>query len=451
MLHLPEEFLQRMKKLLGSEYDAFYACYSQNPLRALRVNSLKISTESFQNRFPYSLQKTPFCKESFFVEEAFQNPGRHPLHHAGAFYMQEPSAASVVTVLNPQPNDKVLDLCAAPGGKSTQIAAALQGTGLLWSNEIVRKRAKILLSNVERMGIRNSVVSSCHPEALSERLAVFFDKILVDAPCSGEGMFRRDEQAAAEWSEEHVKTCALRQLSILQSAKRMLCPGGVLVYSTCTFSIEENEEVIFRFLKENPDFILERIDVPFGRPGFAYGQEALSYTRRIFPMDGGEGHFIARLRKTEGKKEKIPFYQAKQLPSEMRRLCEKMLKEVLASPVEGILSMAGDTVLWLPEGLPELKGLTILRAGLALGNIRKNRIEPAHALFLAAQENDLYKTIDFSSDSIEIEKFLRGEEIEVPSFLKGYTGVSVEHVVTGFGKASNGMLKNHYPKGLRNI
>ncbi len=274
------EFLERMRGLLGDEYEAFLRCYEGDNFRGLRVNTLKCKPDQLQNLLDYELNPTPFCPNGFYLPADVQSPGNSPLHHCGAFYIQEPSATSAVEMLGVEEGDVVLDLCAAPGGKSAQIGAKLNRTGLLWSNEIVRNRANILLSNIERMGISNAVVSNAHPEQLCERVAGTFDRVLVDAPCSGEGMFRKNGEAQTEWSVEHVRSCAERQLHILDSAKKALKPGGVMVYSTCTFSREENEGVITRFLDENPDFELEDSGVSFGRP-------ALEYARRIFPMDGG--------------------------------------------------------------------------------------------------------------------------------------------------------------------
>ena len=236
------EFSERMQALLGDEYEQFLQYYNGDNFRGLRVNTLKCTAQQLQAALSCSLQPTPFCPDGYYLPEELT--GNHPLHHAGAFYMQEPSATSAVEMLGVQPGEQVLDLCAAPGGKSTQIAAKLQGKGLLWSNEIVKSRANILLSNIERMGVRNAVVSNCHPETLCAAMSGQFDRVLVDAPCSGEGMFRKNSDAKTEWSAEHVRSCAERQLHILNSAKTALKPGGVLVYSTCTFSREENESVI---------------------------------------------------------------------------------------------------------------------------------------------------------------------------------------------------------------
>ena len=432
-----------MKTLLGGEFDAFLKIYnSDRSFRGLRVNTLKCSADKLRGLLGFPLEPTPFCPDGFYipVPDGVVSLGNHPLHHAGAFYIQEPSASSAVEMLEVEQGDIVLDLCAAPGGKSTQIGAKLCGTGLLWSNEIVKSRANILLSNIERMGIANAVVSNSHPDALCDALAEQFDKVLVDAPCSGEGMFRKNAAAQTEWSEEHVKSCAERQLHILNSARRALRPGGVLVYSTCTFSPEENEGVITRFLAENPDFALEDSGVSFGRP-------ALQAARRIFPMDGGEGHFAARLRKNGVRLPRVTAKAASAAPD----------REVLAfydslfagRPFGERIVNKNNKIIILPENYIETKGLPILRAGVVLGEAVKNRIEPHHSAFAAAKPEQCVSRVDLDCESAEIRAYLHGEEIAVPAGVRGYAAVCVNGVTAGFGKASNGRLKNKYPKGLR--
>lgn len=389
----------------------------------------------------FELVNTPFCKEGFYISSDVTSLGNSPLHHCGAFYIQEPSATSAVEMLGVEKNDFVLDLCAAPGGKSTQIGAKLQGTGLLWSNEIVRNRANILLSNIERMGISNAVVSNCHPDILCNELQGKFDKVLVDAPCSGEGMFRKNSDAQNEWSVEHVKSCAQRQLMILNSAKNALKEGGVMVYSTCTFSQEENEDVITQFLSENPDFELEDAGIDFGR-------KTLEYACRIFPMDGGEGHFAARLRKKgEGYGSIIPYKNNQKIDDKVWDFYDSLFVD---RPFGDNLALVGEKIIILPENYNRnIKNTGIIRAGIILGEIVKNRIEPHHSVFMAAQKNECRSAVDFDLTSDEIQKFLHGEEIAVPSEVKGYTAVCVNEITVGFGKASNGRLKNKYPKGLR--
>lgn len=436
-----DEFLFRIKSLLGDDFDEFLKFYENENYKGLRVNTLKCSAEKLRMLVDFELVNTPFCKEGFYIPSDVTSLGNSPLHHCGAFYIQEPSATSAVEMLGVEKNDFVLDLCAAPGGKSTQIGAKLQGTGLLWSNEIVRNRANILLSNIERMGISNAVVSNCHPDILCNELQGKFDKVLVDAPCSGEGMFRKNSDAQNEWSVEHVKSCAQRQLMILNSAKNALKEGGVMVYSTCTFSQEENEDVITQFLSENPDFELEDAGIDFGR-------KTLEYACRIFPMDGGEGHFAARLRKKgEGYGSIIPYKNNQKIDDKVWDFYDSLFVD---RPFGDNLTLVGEKIIILPENYNRnIKNTGIIRAGIILGEIVKNRIEPHHSVFMAAQKNECRSAVDFDLTGDEIQKFLHGEEITVPSEVKGYTAVCVNEITVGFGKASNGRLKNKYPKGLR--
>ncbi len=435
------DFLFRIKSLLGDEYDEFLKFYGTDNYRGLRVNTLKCSSDKLKNLLDFSLEPTPFCSEGFYIPANTESLGNNPLHHSGAFYIQEPSATSAVTMLDVQEGDYVLDLCAAPGGKSTQIGAKLNGTGLLWCNEIIKNRANILLSNIERMGIYNAVVSNCHPDILCNNLCEKFDKVLVDAPCSGEGMFRKNSGAQTVWSVEHVLSCAQRQLLILNSAKNALKDGGVLVYSTCTFSREENEDVITRFLSQNPEFELENANVSFGRP-------TLEYARRIFPMDGGEGHFAARLRK-KGKsyRNSMSKYLNDKVDKKIWGFYDSLF---IDRPFGERLNIIKDKIIILPENYDDsIKGLSVLRSGVILGEIVKNRIEPHHSVFMAAKKDWCRTAVDFDVNSPEIAAFLHGEEIAVPTDIKGYTAVCVNGITTGFGKASNGRLKNKYPKGLR--
>lgn len=430
-----------MKVLLGDEYEDFLKYYESDNFRGLRVNTLKCGADKLKSMLDFELKPTPFCPDGYYIPKDIVSLGNNPLHHAGAFYIQEPSATSAVEMLGVEHGDFVLDLCAAPGGKSTQIGAKLGGTGLLWSNEIVKNRANILLSNIERMGISNAVVSNAHPEVLCDKLANRFDKVLVDAPCSGEGMFRKNSAACAEWSEEHVKSCADRQLNILNSAKKALKSGGVMVYSTCTFSQEENEGVITQFLEQNPDFTLEDAGVSFGRV-------ALKHARRIFPMDGGEGHFAAKLRKAG---ERIPPFSEQMSAQKIDPNILDFYDSLFPNrPFGENIKVIKDKIMILPKNYnDDVKGLPVLRAGIILGELVKNRIEPHHSAFMAARPSDCASVVDFDRDSSEIKAFLHGEEVPVSPNIKGYTAVCVNGITVGFGKASGGRLKNKYPKGLR--
>ncbi len=444
MINLPIDFINKMEQLLQDDYPAFLESYSRPSKKGVRLNPLKCTWDILEKNLPFTLSPSPFSPLSYYIEEEEAKVGILPLHHAGAFYSQEPSAASAVTVLNPKPGDTILDLCAAPGGKSTQIAGLLDGKGLLWSNEIVKNRANILLSNIERLGVRNAVVSSCHPDVLCSKLAGFFDKVLVDAPCSGEGMFRRDEQAVADWSLEHVKTCAVRQAAILDSAAQAVKENGILVYSTCTFAKEENEDTVSTFLERHPEFELVNSDVTFGRPGIG-----LEKTRRIYPMDGGDGHFVAKLHRVKENPNHPKLFTPKQ--KQDVKLAEELLNSIMKEPWKHEILQVKEQFLLLPNGLPQLDGLGVLRAGVPLGEGKTNRIEPAHGLFMAAKPQDLHQVLSFANDDPSLKQFLKGEEIAVPNHLKGFTGIAVEGVLTGFGKCSAGRLKNRYPKGLRNF
>ena len=459
-MRLPELFEQRMQLLMQEEYAAFLQGYQHSLRRGLRVNTAKISVDDFIDLFPHPLDASSFAENSFYVN-AEHKAGSDPLHHAGAYYMQEPSATSAVTVLSPKPGERILDLCAAPGGKSTQIAACIGGNGLLWSNEFVSSRARILQQNLERWGVRNQVVSSRDTGPLCEGLRDFFDAVLVDAPCSGEGMFRKEPQALTEWSIENVRLCAARQDEILHNASKAVKPGGRIVYSTCTFAPEENEGTICRFLQNHPDFILEPIEVNWGSAGFTAEQIRpfcsetddcfdLTYCRRILPQHGGEGHFIALLRRSDRC---VPMavseyhYPAK---DSNRQAAEVLYAECFNDKPTGLFVTFGDQVRLLPSGLPDCNGLGVLSAGVAFATVCKNRLEPAHSIFVASSGANCRQKLDLSPGDARLTAFLHGEEIPCDG-QSGWVAVCVGGIPVGFGKASNGKLKNRYPKGLRLI
>lgn len=457
-MQLPVEFVQRMKRLLQEEYAAFLDGYQVPLRRGLRVNTMKISIADFVRIFPYPLSPSPFASDSFYVDEDFK-AGKDPLHHAGAYYMQEPSAASAVAVLAPQPNEWVLDLCAAPGGKSTQIATALQGKGLLWSNEYVAGRARILQQNLERWGVRNCVISNQDTGVLCDGLCGMFDAVLVDAPCSGEGMFRKEPQALEEWSMDNIRLCASRQDDILHNAAKAVRPGGRLVYSTCTFAPEENEGAIARFLSNHPDFTLEPIQVSWGCPGFSFDvisrfcpetntDADLTRCRRIFPHQGGEGHFIALLRRDGESCQTSCSDYTPPIKDVWRQAAEALYKDCFTDAADGYFVTVGEQVRLIPRRIPPMQGLGVLAAGIPVATVCKNRLEPHHGVFLASQTADCRHWIDLSPTDPLMLAFLHGEEIPYDGD-KGWTAVCVSGIPVGFGKASGGKLKNRYPKGLR--
>lgn len=451
---LPELFLKRMQEMLGDEYPAFLESYDKDRYQALRLNALKIRKDgrsaadgqaehgSEADRevcagLPWSLTKVPWAENGYYYDKEDQ-PGKHPYHEAGVYYIQEPSAMAPVGMLKVCPGEKVLDLCAAPGGKSTQIAAALKGQGLLVCNEIHPARAKILSENIERMGVRNACVTNETPAHLAEVFPEYFDRILVDAPCSGEGMFRKNDEACDQWSPENVKLCAERQQEILDCAAVMLRPGGRLVYSTCTFAPEENEEGMERFLQRHSEF-------------------QLLETTRLWPHKiQGEGHFAAVLTKNGSVPEDFESISAggiqKGLPDkelqEWKAFCKEFLSDDWFAKHAGSYIKFGEILYLIPENMPNLKGLKVLRPGLQVGEIKKDRFEPSHALALALSPEEVKQVYDLSSTDRLSRAFINGETFPAEGG-KGWHLVCVDGFSLGWGKLAGNIMKNHYPKGLR--
>ena len=427
---LPQEFLDRVKKQLGEEYPAFLESLERPRAVALRFNPLKGDAPEM----PFVKEPVPWEEQGYYYDPEAR-PGLHPYHEAGVYYLQEASAMSAVALLDPQPGEKVCDLCAAPGGKTTQIAGKMAGEGFLLCNEINPKRAKILSRNIERMAVANALVTNEHPARLAEKYPGFFDRVLIDAPCSGEGMFRKEEAAVTDWSQETVEMCAHRQGEILCSGAALVAPGGRLVYSTCTFAPEENEQAIEKFLQNHPEFTLEDVDAPW-------------FTRvstgmfRLWPHKLlGEGHFVAVLRKNDGEEPEIPEEKGQKLPKEW----VSFAKELNISLPDGKLITFGQSLFWARSEMPEIKGVKVLRPGLELGELKKDRFEPAHALALWLKTAASVQSLD--PDSPQMAAYMRGETL--PSQNRGWTLVKAGDFSIGWGKGDGNVLKNHYPKGLR--
>ena len=491
-MNLPAEFEEKMKRLLGGEYGEFLKSYESDRAMGLRINRIKLGRGE-EKRLPFTLRPVPWTEDGYYYDSA-ERPGRHPYHEAGVYYIQEPSAMAVAAVLEPEPGERVLDLCAAPGGKTSHAASLMAGKGFLLSNEIHPARAKILSQNVERMGLSDCVVTNESSDALARRFPGFFDKIIVDAPCSGEGMFRKDEEAAGQWSPGHVTLCAARQAEILENASAMLRPGGRIVYSTCTFSPEENEGTIARFLESHPDFRLVRVKM---YPGFAPGRPEwisgggadgeLEKTVRLWPHRlEGEGHFLALLEKAgedtdaegecgEAAESKVvkpakglkpqkgaktpPYVKDRRLLKDFFQFCDQTLTPETAEWFAGQSTyvLFGGQLYLVPPEMPDFSGLKVLRAGLHLGEFKKNRFEPSHALALwltPGQVNVYYETGDLR----EAESYLGGGVFSenacagrvcggVPA--KGWALFVYGGFPLGWVKGAAGTLKNHYPKGLR--
>lgn len=448
-MKLPHEFVEKMNALLQEEAPRFFAAYEEEKANGLRFNPLKIERDTFLSLVPFTLSPVPFCPTGFYYE-ADEQPGKHPYHAAGLYYIQEPSAMFVAETLQPKPGEKVLDLCAAPGGKTTQLAAMMDNTGFLLANEIHPKRVKALSENIERLGITNALVTNETPEKLAERFAGYFDKILVDAPCSGEGMFRKDEEAILYWSEEHVRQCAVKQRNILDCAYRMLKEGGSLVYSTCTFSPEENEQTIEALLQKYEDLELVTIEksegIQSGRPEWTKTTlTAIEKTARLWPHRLlGEGHFVAKLQKIGS----APKWKGKNATSNVTKQALREYrafeKETLTIEIEKTMVAFEQHLFALPDDCPSFDGLKVVRAGLHLGEQKKQRFEPNHALALALKKEDVVHSIELA----DYTKYLRGETIETGGD-RGWVIVTIDGYPLGWGKEVKGTLKNFYPKGLR--
>ena len=454
---LPIEFQERMQQMLGEEYEAFLKGYDKPRFHALRRNPLKIEEKDFLEKIPYELTPVPWSQHGYYYKHEDQ-PGKHPYHEAGIYYIQEPSAMSVVEYLEVKPGEQVLDLCAAPGGKTTQIAGFMQGDGLLVCNEIHPQRAKILSENIERMGVRNAMVTNETPQRLSVVFPGFFDKILVDAPCSGEGMFRKNEEALVEWSLDNVQMCADRQDEILEEVAKMLRPGGRICYSTCTFAPAENEDCMARFITNHPEFHLVEVEkkgnMSAGNPEYAAEPVAgLEKTIRLWPHKlDGEGHFIAVLEK-EGclEAEYKPISRngnEKPMKEKECKEYQEFEKEFLKKKMGKDLFMFGEQLYAMPENMPTLKGLKVVRPGLHLGTLKKNRFEPSHALALSLKPEEVKNSWDLKSDSLEIRQYLSGQTFNAEGD-KGWYLITVDGYSIGWGKLAGGVMKNHYPKGLR--
>ena len=427
---LPEAFLERMKVQLGHEYEDFLKSLERPRAVALRFNPLKGDAPAME----FTREPVPWEPQGFYYDPD-SRPGLHPFHEAGVYYLQEASAMAPVSLLDPQPGEKICDLCAAPGGKTTQIAGRMAGEGFLLCNEFNPKRAKILSRNIERMGISNALVTNEHPQKLADRLPGFFDRVLIDAPCSGEGMFRKEEAAVTDWSEDAVTACAQRQREILHSGAQLVRPGGLLVYSTCTFAPEENEETVAAFLESHTDFVPEEVDAPWFTP-------ADSGSFRLWPHKLlGEGHFAAVLRKKGEPEEPEKVPMGEKLPAQWQEFARSLDIHL----PEGKCVRFGQSIYWAPKEMPDLRGLRVLRPGLALGEEKKGRFEPEHALALWLKEAK--NVLDLPADSDLLRAYMHGDV--VPCNANGWCLVKADGYSIGWGKADGKVLKNHYPKGLR--
>ena len=482
-MNLPIEFEKKMKAFLGNEWEEFLYSYDNNRFQALRFNTLKVGkNKSVEEEIAGIMDKLciPMDKKVTWANDAYyydeeKRPGKHPYHEMGLYYIQEPSAMSAAALLAPKPGMRVLDLCAAPGGKSTQLATYLGDSGLLVSNEINTQRSRILSQNIERMGIKNAIVTNEDSFVLASHFPSFFNAIQVDAPCSGEGMFRKLPEAVEQWSTENVAICAERQKEILDNAATMLKAGGTIVYSTCTFSQEENEDVIEYFLERHPDFTLEEME-------------------RFWPHKvDGEGHFVAKLVRRGGVNEFDADYEVCEencnkvedtglkddrktkknknnknrknetkpaLTKENMKLLSEFLDETVSEDMaawikNSRLVMFGEQLYRLPDMEVDIKGLKVQRAGLHIGEFKKQRFEPSHSLALALKYSEAKNVVKLTCDDPQTTGFFNGQSVmlsdgQAAECKKGWALVCVDGYPAGWGKVNGAQVKNHYPKGLRN-
>lgn len=466
-MKLPEQFEEKMRKLLGEEFPDYIACYDAPRYYGLRVNTKKITVEEFQKICPFEISPIPWIENGFYYDGENISPSRHPYYFAGLYYLQEPSAMTPANRLPIEPGDKVLDVCAAPGGKATELGAKLEGEGVLVANDISNSRAKGLLKNIEVFGIGNVLVLSEEPGKLEDYFTGYFDKILIDAPCSGEGMFRKDKKMVKAWEEHGPEFFANIQKSIVTQAARMLKPGGLMLYSTCTFDGRENERSIEYLQEVYPEFeILDML--PYN--GFAKGMPELTESKdasyektvRIFPHKmKGEGHYLALLRKgdaaAEAERRSLKEYalqssvrkNKKKLPEDL----EHFLQDTSWEIEESRLDIHGDRIYYMPEELPDVKGIRFLRTGLLLGELKKNRFEPSQAFAMCLKKEDYCKIIDLPAEDERVNRYLKGETLDVDDLAgskeKGWHLVCVDGYPLGWGKLSGGTLKNKYLPGWR--
>ncbi|AIQ73629.1 rRNA cytosine-C5-methyltransferase [Paenibacillus odorifer] len=500
---LPSSFSERMMDLLGTDYNQFADSYKETPNGGVRVNTLKISVEKLQALSTLELEPIPWCPTGFYTEDGAR-PGKHPHYHAGLYYIQEPSAMAPVELLDVQPGDRVLDLCAAPGGKSTQISAKLSGEGLLVTNDLHPERTKALAKNLELYGVRNGIVLNESPDHIAAAFPLYFDKILIDAPCSGEGMFRKDEDMVKQWDSGTPAKYAAMQRDILRSAATALAPGGTLVYSTCTFATEENEEIIAEFISEHPQFSVITVG---GTGSFAPGFGELSGTARLWPHKvKGEGHFMAVLQHVGPKvsaeerdqaevklsavtrntnKKGTAHVKSSNKPEARRGKEGKFSNKSAAGAERGrqgsgeeqALAAYGDFIKdqlgWEPKGYPiffgdhlyisplpkeRLNGLKAIRPGWYVGHVRNGRFIPGHPMATALHPEESCRSVSLSSTSNEAISYLKGEtllisqerlSIKIGTTQKGYVLVCIDGYSAGWGKWQDGVLKNEYPAGWR--
>lgn len=452
-MNLPEEYTQRMKELLKDEFDDYMTSFNDERLYGIRVNTLKMSVDDFYNKKLYELEPVQWCKEGFYYNGADVRPSKSPYYHAGLYYLQEPSAMSTAAVADIQPGERVLDVCAAPGGKSTQAGAKLKGEGMLVTNDISTSRTKALLKNVELFGLTNAVVLNESPDRIADRFPMFFDKIIIDAPCSGEGMFRKDADVIKAWGKSMSDFCLSAQYEILEACARAVCDGGYIIYSTCTFDPAENENQIDAFLIRHPEFELceipPELGLDRGRAEWSKsGNSELKKCGRLWPhKTKGEGHFVAKMRKN-GNGERTEFDPQPKKKIDGFEYFEEFIKNNINIEFNGDFDNFGEKLYLLPKGMPKLNGLRIVRNGWYIGDIKKKRFEPSQAFAMGLKKENVRLTQELGDYETAV-KYLKGETLETDLKEDGWVLVTFDGLTLGWAKSQKGRLKNKYLPGWK--
>lgn len=444
-MNLPKLYEEKMKSLLKEDYDKYLESFNDSRYYGLRANTLKVQPQELEKMVDFDLKPVSWCKEGFYYGEQYR-PSKHPFYNAGLYYIQEPSAMSTGSMLPVEPGDRVLDLCAAPGGKSTQVAAKLKGKGVIVSNDISASRCKALLKNIEVCGVSNCIITNETPQHLAERFTGFFNKIIVDAPCSGEGMFRKDENAVKSWEEHKTEFCCGLQREILHYAAQMLANGGIIAYSTCTFAPEENEGMINEFLDKHPEFNILEVDktvgFDYGKPQWCNAREELKKAGRLWPYKiKGEGHFLCLLQK-QGVPVDVELPREKEVSEKQLADYYDFMNKYLNIEIKDNIIQHKDSLICVPMGI-SLKGLRVMRSGLYLGDLKTKRFEPSQAFAMTLRKEDAKLTVDFDIESEGLQRYMRGESFNVDC-ADGWALVCCQGYPLGWGKVQKGRLKNKY-------
>jgi len=449
---LQDAFLSAMEELLGDEYPSFIEALSHEAVKGIRVNRIKCPDGELPEACLIDAKAIPYCQNGYILTEDVRI-GQTPAHHAGLIYSQDPGAMSALSSLDIEPDWWVLDTCAAPGGKTSQAAEQLSERGFILANEYVPKRAKIIVSNLERLGLKNAIVTSMDTEELARLLPEAFDLVITDAPCSGEGMFRKNDESQENWSIENVAACAKRQSAILENAYKTLAPGGYLLYSTCTYSLEENEAVVAAFLDKHEDMSLQPVKESLRAataPGISIGGRDMSHARRFYPhLSEGEGQFVALMKRAgEQKKQQTFVYKdsARPLDKREREAVEAFFRESLTEAPGGRVVKVGNNITLISHGCP-IPPHSVFMPGVLVGEVVGGILKPSHQFFSCYGK--LFR-LQIELEGKELEEYLRGAELASDLDGRGWCCICYLGAAVGGGKLSGGRIKNHYPKGLRN-